>query len=131
MPWYDYVFCFFGGSFIANFVPHFIRGITGTKFPTPFANPPGRGLSPPALNVLWALVNLVAGFLLLQTGGFSLDIWQLLVTSFAGFALMALLLSRVFDARPENEQPPAMASQRTGAPPADKPIPKDLRKGMN
>ena len=99
MPWYDYVLCFFGGIFIANFVPHFISGITGTKFPTPFASPPGRGLSPPALNVLWALVNLVAGFLLLRAGGFSVEIWQLLVTGFAGFALMALLLSRVFDRR--------------------------------
>jgi hypothetical protein len=30
MPWYDYVMCFFGGAFTANFVPHFVRGITGT-----------------------------------------------------------------------------------------------------
>jgi hypothetical protein len=96
MPWYDYVMSFFGGAFIANFVPHFVRGITGTEFPTPFAKPPGRGMSPPTLNILWALVNLIAGFLLLQYGAFSIANWELLMPAFAGFALMAIMLSRTF-----------------------------------
>ena len=99
MAWYQYVLCFFGGAFMANFVPHFVRGITGTKFPTPFAKPPGRGMSPATLNVLWALVNLVVGFLLLQYGGFSVVVWPLLVTAFAGFAIMAFMLSRTFSQR--------------------------------
>ena len=99
MPWYDYVMCFFGGAFIANFVPHFVRGITGTQFPTPFAKPPGRGMSPATLNILWALVNLVAGFFLLQYGAFSIANWALLITAFAGFGLMAIMLSRVFSQR--------------------------------
>ena len=99
MPWYDYVMCFFGGAFTANFVPHFVRGITGTQFPTPFAKPPGRGVSSPTLNILWALANLIAGFLLLQYGEFSVANWELLVTAFVGFALMAIMLSRVFTQR--------------------------------
>jgi hypothetical protein len=99
MPWYDYVMCFFGGAFTANFVPHFVRGITGTQFPTPFAKPPGRGASSPTLNILWALANLIAGFLLLQYGEFSVANWELLVTAFVGFALMAIMLSRVFTQR--------------------------------
>jgi hypothetical protein len=45
------VACFFAGAFLANFVPHFVHGISGDRFPTPFANPPGKGLSSPTLNV--------------------------------------------------------------------------------
>ena len=99
MQWYHFLLCFFGGAFMANFVPHFVRGITGTKFPTPFAKPPGRGMSPATLNVLWALVNLVAGLLLLRYGGFSTALWPLVMTAFAGFALMSLMLSNIFAQR--------------------------------
>lgn len=99
MPWYDYLMCFLGGAFTANFVPHFVRGITGTPFPTPFAKPPGRGMSPPTLNILWSLVNLIVAYLLLLYGAFSLFLWPLLVTAFAGFALMSIMLSRVFGQR--------------------------------
>ncbi len=43
--WYDYIGCFFSGMFLANAVPHFVHGISGDRFPTPFARPPGKGLS--------------------------------------------------------------------------------------
>lgn len=39
MKWYNFVACFFTGMFIANMVPHFIHGVSGPPFPTPFANP--------------------------------------------------------------------------------------------
>src|ERR1700688_3264686 len=61
MNWYNYVACFFAGAFLANFVPHFVHGISGDRFPTPFAHPPGRGLSSPTLNVAWAFLNLLVG----------------------------------------------------------------------
>ncbi len=41
MNWYDYVACLFAGMFLANVVPHFVHGISGDRFPTPFANPVG------------------------------------------------------------------------------------------
>ena len=100
MPWYDYLMCFFGGAFTANFAPHFVRGITGTEFPTPFAKPPGRGMSSPTLNILWALANLIAGLLLLQYGAFSFGNRKLLVTVLVGLAIMAIMLSRVFTQKP-------------------------------
>ena|SRR5256885_14949991 len=99
MEWYNYVEAFFGGAFIANFFPHFVKGITGTQFPTPFAKPPGRGLSPAPLNVLWSLVNLVIGFFLLRLGLFSSDNYPALVAGFGGFAFMATMMSRVFAQR--------------------------------
>jgi hypothetical protein len=66
--WYNYVAAFFAGMFLANAIPHFIHGISGDRFPTPFANPSGKGLSSPTVNVVWSLVNLLAGYALLRTG---------------------------------------------------------------
>ena len=60
--WYHYLAAFFAGIFLCNILPHFIHGITGKPFPTPFANPPGKGLSSPVLNVLWATINFGIGF---------------------------------------------------------------------
>jgi len=66
LKWYHYVAGFFAGSFLANVVPHFVNGVSGNYFPTPFATPPGKGLSSPLINVLWALLNLLVGYLLLR-----------------------------------------------------------------
>jgi hypothetical protein len=65
MPWYAYLAHFFAGAFLANGVPHFVQGICGNKFQTPFASPPGIGESSALVNVLWGSVNwVVAGVLL-------------------------------------------------------------------
>ena len=63
-----YLCAFFAGLFLANAVPHFVHGISGDPFPTPFAKPPGKGLSSPTVNVLWALLNLILGYILLRMG---------------------------------------------------------------
>lgn len=65
MEWYNYLAAFFAGVFLANSIPHFVHGISGDKFPTPFAKPPGKGLSPAYINVLWAGFNIIIGYLLL------------------------------------------------------------------
>ena len=96
MPWWQYPMLFFGGAFVANFVPHFVRGITGTAFPTPFAKPPGKGASPPTLNVIWGLINLVVGYLLLWGGRFSIGEPVSAAVALVGFALMAVMLSKAF-----------------------------------
>ena len=33
---------FFAGAFLANAVPHFVSGVMGRVFQSPFAKPPGR-----------------------------------------------------------------------------------------
>jgi hypothetical protein len=96
MKWYHYIACFFAGMFIANIVPHFIHGISGEAFPTPFANPPGKGLSSPTVNVLWGLFNLIIGYLLFRTGKISNSkIWSVILF-FAGILLMSVMLSYGF-----------------------------------
>lgn len=91
MPWYDVAACFFGGAFLANFVPHFVAGVLGRSFPTPFAKPPFRGLSSPVVNVLWGLCNLaVAHTLLVVVGELELRHAGQVAVSVTGFGLASL-----------------------------------------
>ena len=92
MFWYHYVAVFFAGAFFANTVPHFVHGISGNKFPTPFAKPPGRGLSSPPVNVLWSFVNLVAGLGLWYLGMINLTLMSVAV-AIGGALCISLLLS--------------------------------------
>lgn len=99
MKWYHYVACFFAGAFLANTVPHFVQGISGNSFPTPFATPPGKGLSSPTINVLWALFNMVIGYVLYRTGKVSpSNKWSLLVF-FVGIVYISIMSSIVFVGR--------------------------------
>ena len=71
MAWYAYLAYFFAGFFLANGVPHFVNGISGKKFPSPFASPPGRGESSPLVNALWGLANFFIGYtLIFKVGDF-------------------------------------------------------------
>lgn len=97
MRWYHYVSYFFGGAFLVNFMPHFINGISGRRFPTPFASPPGQGESAALINVLWGLFNLVIAYLLLaRVGDFSVRRTRQVLIAGAGAALMAIMLSQAF-----------------------------------
>src|SRR5277367_2598303 len=58
MPWYVYLLQFVSGLLFANGVPHFVQGVSGHRFQSPFASPPGVGESSPIVNVLWGFANL-------------------------------------------------------------------------
>jgi hypothetical protein len=94
--WYDYIACFFAGAFLTNVVPHFVHGISGDRFPTPFAKPPGKGLSSPTVNVLWALLNLVIGYILFRVGKVASGNDLALVIFFAGIAALSIPSSASF-----------------------------------
>ena len=96
MKWYHYVACFFAGFFLTNFVPHFIHGVSGDSFPSPFANPPGKGLSSPMVNVLWALANLLIGYILLRAGKVSQTNKRSLLVFFVGVVCCSVMLSIAF-----------------------------------
>lgn len=93
MNWYSYVACFFAGAFLANFVPHFAHGISGDRFPTPFAHPPGKGLSSPTVNVFWAFLNLVAGGELFKVGHVSTGAFATTVVFLLGALAISTMLS--------------------------------------
>jgi hypothetical protein len=97
MTWYMYVSYFFGGAFLANAVPHFVNGVSGRSFPTPFASPPGRGLSSSTVNVLWGMANFVIAYLLVgRVGEFHIHSTSGILAVVAGGSLMSIMLARTF-----------------------------------
>jgi hypothetical protein len=70
MAWYAYLAYFAAGALLANGVPHFVNGISGKRFQSPFAWPPGVGESSPLVNVIWGLANFTAGFALIFGVGY-------------------------------------------------------------
>lgn len=100
MHWHFYVAYFFGGAFLANAVPHFVNGISGRSFPTPFASPPGRGLSSPPVNVLWGAFNAAVGYILVcRVGEFCMRRASDALALGAGGLLLSMMLSRAFGRR--------------------------------
>ncbi len=95
MPWFHVPAYFFAGVFFANFVPHFVSGVLGRTFPTPFASPPFRGQSSSRVNVLYGLANLaVAYVLLLRVGTFELRSALHAGAFGLGLAAMSLAITR-------------------------------------
>ena len=96
MKWYHYISGFFAGIFLTNAVPHFVNGILGNAFPTPFAHPSGQGLSSPLTNVLWALFNILLGYLLFRVSKINSKSKLGLVIFFIGMILISIMSSIVF-----------------------------------
>jgi hypothetical protein len=95
--WYHYVAYFFGGAFLANALPHLVNGVSGNPFQSPFAHPPGEGLSSATVNVLWGLFNLAIAYLLIcRVGEFNLRRTVHILTLAAGILIMSLMLARTF-----------------------------------
>ncbi|KAF0138936.1 MAG: hypothetical protein FD122_3609 [Stygiobacter sp.] len=96
MKWYHYIAAFFAGVFLANTVPHYVNGLSGNPFPSPFADPPGFGNSSPLINVLWGAFNLLVGYSLLRYSKLSVNNKTALWVLFAGIICMGVTLSIAF-----------------------------------
>ena len=97
MDWLHAGSYFFGGAFFANAVPHFVSGVMGEPFQSPFAKPPGKGLSSSTVNVVWGFFNLVVGYLLIcRVGDFGLRVTSDVVPFGIGILVMGLLSARHF-----------------------------------
>jgi len=97
MPWLHLVSYFFGGAFLSNAVPHLVSGMMGRPFQSPFAKPPGRGLSSSTVNVLWGFFNLVVAYLLVcRVGDFELRDTPDAAAFGLGLFLMAVISARLF-----------------------------------
>ena len=97
MHWYSYLAAFFAGAFLANAVPHFVKGVTGEPFPTPFAKPPGKGLSSPVVNTLWGLLNFIVGLVLFHVAHLHHHPHHpALIVFFAGILALSIQLSYWF-----------------------------------
>jgi hypothetical protein len=95
--WYHFIAYYFGGMFLINTVPHLVAGISGSPFQTPFASPPGQGLSSSMVNVLWAMFNLLLAYVLVcRMGNFELRRTKHVIPFGLGMLLMAIMLARTF-----------------------------------
>jgi hypothetical protein len=88
--------CFTAGLFLSNGIPHFVKGVCGDRFPTPFAKPPGKGLSSATVNVAWGIFNFAVGLWLAHAGqlwtGSDAGRWRAAIAA----ALLALFSSWMF-----------------------------------
>ena len=97
MTWLHLVSYFFGGVFLANAIPHSVSGIMGQPFQSPFAKPPGKGLSSSTVNVLWGFFNAVVGyFLVVRVGNFDLRSRSDVLALAVGALLISLQSARHF-----------------------------------
>ncbi|KAA3451929.1 hypothetical protein C7I87_04670 [Mesorhizobium sp. SARCC-RB16n] len=97
MQWIDYASYLFGGAVLTNAVPHFVSGVMGRPFQSPFAKPRGQGQSSSTVNVLWGFLNLAIGYLLvLRVGDFDLRSTADVVALGLGALLIGLFTARHF-----------------------------------
>jgi hypothetical protein len=106
MEWLSLVSYFFGGAFLTNAVPHLVSGVMGKPFQSPFAKPPGQGLSSSTVNVLWGFFNIVVGYVLVcRIGDFGLRTTGDVLACGAGALLIALFSARHFGRLHGGNQP--------------------------
>jgi hypothetical protein len=69
----------------------------GKAFQTPFAKPPGQGLSSSTVNALWGFFNIAVGYVLVcRVGDFDLRATSDVVALGLGALAMALVSARGF-----------------------------------
>jgi hypothetical protein len=97
MEWLHDAGYFLGGAFLANAIPHFVSGMMGRPFQSPFAKPPGQGLSSSTVNVLWGSVNFAVAYLLLvRVGNFDIRAIDQAASAGLGILVVALMAARMF-----------------------------------
>src|ERR1700709_691890 len=94
MRWYQYLAYFLGGAVLVNVIPHFVSGVMGNPFQSPFASPPGEGLSSSMVNALWGSFNFAIAYLLLgRVGTFDLRTTRHILVAGVGALLMSMMLA--------------------------------------
>ncbi len=97
MEWAHDASYFFGALFLTNAIPHFVSGVMGRPFQSPFAKPPGEGLSSSTVNVLWGSFNLALAYgLICRVGDFDVRSTEHVIAFGLGTLLIALVSARLF-----------------------------------
>ena len=97
MQWIHDVSYLFGGAFLTNAVTHFVSGVMGRPFQSPFAKPHGVGLSSSTVNVLWGSFNMAVGYVLIcRVGQFDLHSSEHVIASGLGVLFLGVITARLF-----------------------------------
>lgn len=97
------MYAFLAGMFLANSIPHLVKGIAGQSHMTPF-----KRVSPAWFNIIWSFINIYFGLLFLQmSGGHFGDISKLdsFAWSFLGGALFMALADAWLFSKPNARFP--------------------------
>lgn len=87
----------FSAFCLVNGIPHFVHGVSGYRFQSPFASPPGVGESSPQVNVLWGLFNFFVSYLLfIYAGFFEVGLNISTYVFFSAVLLSSIILAVVF-----------------------------------
>lgn len=97
MTWLYDLSYLIGGAVLSNGVPHFVSGVMGRPFQSPFAKPPGEGLSSSTVNVAWGFFNFAFAYLLIAcVGSFDIRAVDQVGAAGLGALLIGLLSARLF-----------------------------------
>jgi hypothetical protein len=97
MDWMHDLAYFAGGAVLTNSIPHFVSGVMGRPFQSPFAKPHGVGLSSSTVNVVWGFFNLAVAYLLIcRVGSFDLHSAEDAVALGSGMLLCGIATARMF-----------------------------------
>ena len=108
MDWLHDLSYLFGGAFLVNAVPHFVSGVTGRAFQSPFAKPSGVGLSSATVNVVWGFANFVIAYgLVIGVGRFDLHAPDNAIAFGIGVLVMGMASARLFGRFHGGGDPPA------------------------
>jgi hypothetical protein len=88
---------FFAGLFFANGIPHFVQGISGKEFHTPFLYRFAPSIPTPLFNVAWGLLNFCLVLLILSRVPFDPGVYSNGISFAAGFACASIGLSILFN----------------------------------
>ncbi|HVY90250.1 MAG TPA: hypothetical protein VG942_15370 [Hyphomonadaceae bacterium] len=104
-PWQDYLMAFFAAAFLTNGIPHFVHGVSGKQFPTPFSGGAGT-LDSAVRNVFWGAANLAAGGVLLWAIRDALSDWTIIFELGAVATLGGAALGNAFANPRRNRKKP-------------------------
>ncbi|WP_176083366.1 hypothetical protein [Martelella sp. HB161492] len=97
MSWLHDLSYLVGGMFLANAIPHFVSGMMGRSFQSPFARPHGEGLSSSTVNVLWGCANIILAYVfLVLVGDFDIRAVDQASSAGIGVLLIAMFSARAF-----------------------------------
>ena len=96
MDWLHDIAYLFGGAF-CECRSAFCQRLMGRPFQSPFAKPPGKGLSSSTVNVLWGFANFVVAYVLIaRVGNFDLHAADHVIAVGVGVLLMGVMAARSF-----------------------------------
>jgi len=99
MVWWHYLVAIPTALFLTNGIPHFVQGMSGKAFPSPFSGGPPNDDPLPERNVLWGAANLIVGGVLLWVIRDGLDSWLLVAELVVIAVAFAVLLGRAMSGR--------------------------------